>query len=263
MRNLIFAMMAGVTLTHVAAWGSDDPTLECTKRLSPIQEQIHEQKKLAGRLGEQIDEIGRKEQEETPEKALKEEPHDYRTRLIKSWMKIESDYDRLEPQLKVTNAALENIAVWAAENQAQECIKMVHDEQQAVQKIEQQADVMIDEMRDNFIRRFEKLKQMKAEPPQQTQHGADWILWVHSSTINLSDHTGPKESWGTVAAFGSKAECVEEPKKKLKEIEKDGFKSQAGYNTAFKENKGGVVLTVQYICFPDTEDPREKKGKER
>jgi hypothetical protein len=263
MRNLILAIMAGVTFTHVAAWGSDDPMLECTKRLRPIQEQTHEQKKLAGQLGGRIDEIGRKEQEETSEKALQEEPHDYKSKLIKSWMGIEGDFDRLDQQLKDINFALENITAWAAENQVQECIKMVHDEQQAVQKIEQQADAMIDGMRDNFIRRLEKLKQNGVKPPQQTQHGADWILWVRSSTINLSDHNGPKESWDIVAAFGSKTDCVEESKKKLREIEKDGFKSQAGYSTAFKADKGGVVLTVQYICSPDTEDPRGEKGKER
>lgn len=256
MRNLILAIVVGVTLINVVAWGSDDPMLECTKRLHPIQEQIHEQIKQAEQLGEQINEITRKEQEGTLEKALKEGPHDYKARLIKSWLMIEKTYDRLEPQLKDIHAALENIAVWSTENQMRGCVEMVQDEQQVVQKNEQQTDEMMDKMRDNFIQRFEKLKQNETEPPQQTQHGANWILWVHSSAIDFSQHAKPKDSWGTVAALGSKTECLEGSQKKLREVGKDGFKWQAGYNTAFKEGKDGVLFTVQYVCLPDTDDPR-------
>ena len=64
-----------------------------------------------------------------------------------------------------------------------------------------------------------------------------------------------------MASFGGKTGCLEEAKKKLRETEKDGFKWQPGYDTGFKEDKDGILLTVQYVCFPDTEDPREKKGK--
>jgi hypothetical protein len=255
----ILVWMAGIVLTDGSAWGADDPMPECTKRLSPIQERMQEQKKMIEQLQTQIDGTAGKEPEKASEKGPQEGQHDYRTRLIKSWMKIEADYDRLELQFKDLHTALENVAFWAAENQMLECIKPVRDEQQVIQKIERQMDEMIDKTRDTFIQRLEESKQLKPVPPQQTQPGADWVLWTHSSSLSYS--TGTKESWNTVASFGTKNNCIEESKKKLKETEKDGFKWQSGYSTAFKEDKEGTVLTVQYVCLQNTEDPREEKGK--
>jgi hypothetical protein len=262
MRSLTLAIVVGVALINVAARGSDNPMPECAGRLHPIQVQIDEQTKQSERLKEQISEI-RHEEEGILEKALREGAHAYKARLIKSWLMIEKAYDQLQPPLKDIDAALQNVAVWATENQMQECIKLVGDEQQVVQKNEQQTGEMMDKMRDNFIQRFEKLKQNETEPPQQPQHEARWVLWMHSSAIDLSYHAGPKESWVTVAALGSKAECLEGLQKKLREFEKDGFKWQTGYTTAFKEGKDRVLYTVQCVCLTDSEDPRQKKNEAR
>ncbi len=90
-----------------------------------------------------------------------------------------------------------------------------------------------------------------------------WVLWQHNV---VAREKRAEESWFPLGGFESRAVCVAEQEKHIREVQSYGVGAkdiqtvphELGADTVFK---GGMVLSNQFICLPDGTDPRPR-GKQ-
>ena len=83
-----------------------------------------------------------------------------------------------------------------------------------------------------------------------------WVMWAHGT-----DHSGAEE-WYRVGQAGTVSECwAIHGRLKLIDVDRDVIRTIVdGYRTT-AYYRDGRQYVVEFICLPDTVDPRERKGK--
>jgi hypothetical protein len=100
----------------------------------------------------------------------------------------------------------------------------------------------------------------------QAEATCAWVLWEHSLTVLASSKLGRLDGWKSQEASESKSSCEDALGKTIRtaqKIMKQGMPSVVltpkGYMMMLTQADGTQSMTTfEYLCLPDTVDPREK-----
>jgi hypothetical protein len=87
-------------------------------------------------------------------------------------------------------------------------------------------------------------------------HAERWMLWAHGT-----DHSGAQE-WQPVQSATTEAECwATFSRLQLTGADTDVTRTVVEGHTTTAYHRDGTKYVVEFMCLPDTVDPRGPKGK--